>query len=65
MDLTHWMNVDDGGNGQLVLSCPEAGCGRRVLISRSNEITVLDTGDFFSRHIAATGPVVLDAEISA
>lgn len=65
MGLTHWMDMEEGTGGALVLSCPEVGCGRRVIISSTAEITVLDTGDFYSRHVAATGPLVVAADASA
>ncbi len=65
MNLTHWMEVDADSDGTLVLSCPEIGCGRRVIVSRTAEVTIIDTGDFYSRHIASVGPLVTSAETSS
>lgn len=64
LNLTHWMEVDKKADGAFVLSCPEIGCGRRVVISATAEITIVDTGDFYSRHVASVGPVVPSAGVS-
>lgn len=65
MDLTHWMDVEKLDGDALLLTCPEHGCGRRVIISDDAGVTIVDTGDFYSRHIASVGAVVMSAESSA
>ena len=57
MGFTHWMEVDDQTEDAVVLSCPEQGCGRRVVIGGDAGYQVIDKGDFYARHVGGVGPV--------
>jgi hypothetical protein len=41
--------------------CPEAGCGRRLVVNwRRPSLTVLDRGDFWARHVSASDGLRID-----
>lgn len=46
---------DDGS--ETLFSCPERGCGRRLVLKRSMELVVIDRGDFQARHVGANAAV--------
>ncbi len=60
MGFTHWMEVDDHGEGAIAFSCPEPNCGRRVVVGGADGFQVIATGDFYARHVGAVGPVSLE-----
>ncbi|HSF85331.1 MAG TPA: hypothetical protein VLG28_06690 [Acidimicrobiia bacterium] len=64
MGFTHWMEVDDQTDDAVVFSCPEPGCGRRVVVGGDSGLLVVDQGDFHARHVGAVGPIGLDASIA-
>jgi hypothetical protein len=49
--------VTEATNDQETLyGCPVDGCGRRLVINWVRpELTVLDKGDFWARHVGGTG----------
>ena len=48
---THHIVVESNTADGFLLVCPEASCGRRVVIHRKGGMTVLDRGDFFAHHV--------------
>jgi hypothetical protein len=54
MDSVHRMTVHADNGNEILLACPEAGCGRRVVLKRSGGMVVLDRGDFFAIHSGGT-----------
>lgn len=65
MGFTHWMEVDAETDDGVVLSCPEPGCGRRVVVGRDSGFQVIDQGDFYSRHVGSVGRIVADTDVVA
>jgi hypothetical protein len=63
MQLTHWMECERALGGAVVFTCPEEGCGRRVVASASEGFRVIDQGDFFAKHVGAAGRIVTSAEV--
>ena len=64
MSTRHRMVVEDDDGRDVVLACPEAGCGRRVVLRRSGGLAVIDRGDPTALHSGGTpglamGPVML------
>ena len=63
MDITHRLQVTSSPAG-LLFECAD-GCGRRLVVDGgSGEMTVIDRGDPFARHVGANGgaemgPVVI------
>jgi hypothetical protein len=57
--------ASSGANGEDVLfTCPEAGCGRRLIVKRHGGLIVLDQGDFFARHRGGTEGLEISAGIA-
>jgi hypothetical protein len=46
----HRMTIEADNGDELLLSCPEESCGRRLVLKRSGGMVVLDRGDFFATH---------------
>jgi hypothetical protein len=58
MDITHRLHVTSSPAG-LLFECAD-GCNRRLVVDgRSGEMTVIDRGDPFARHVGANGGVEL------
>lgn len=53
----HHMNVESSTGDEVLLGCPEEGCGRRVVVQRGGRIVVLARGDFFALHSGGSGNV--------
>lgn len=51
----HHMNLEAGNGDEVLLACPEPGCGRRVVLQRGGRIVVLARGDFFALHSGGRG----------
>ena len=64
MSFTHWMHADRTGAATVVFTCPEQGCGRRVIIDQIRGMEVVDRGDFFARHIGTIGPMDVSLELA-
>jgi hypothetical protein len=59
MDITHRLQVTSSPAG-LLFEC-EDGCGRRLVVDgRSGEMTVIDRGDPFARHVGGNGGVQME-----
>ena len=55
MDSMHQMAIETDDGDDVVFMCREDDCGRRVMLRRrSQELVILETGDFFARHSGAT-----------
>ena len=65
MEPVHTMTVQADNGDEILLSCPEAGCGRRLVLKRSGGMVVLDRGDFFATHSAGTGGLRLRSGIAS
>jgi hypothetical protein len=48
------MSVHADNGDEILLACPEDGCGRRLVVKRSGGMVVLDRGDFFAIHSGGT-----------
>ena len=46
--------------GGLLMEC-EDDCGRRLVVDRDGDLTVIDRGDVYALHRGSTGDVELDA----
>lgn len=64
MDAVHVLNVESDNGQEILFTCPEAECRRRLVLKRSGGMVVIDRGDFFARHVGSTGPVNLSAGLS-
>jgi len=62
MHPLHTMHSIAEDRGGVTFACPEAGCGRRLRISRTGDFTVLDKGDPDARHTGGTGSLVVDLQ---
>lgn len=54
MDRTHRMTLEADNGAEALFTCPEAGCGRRLVVQRRGGLVVLDQGDFFALHTGGT-----------
>ena len=54
MDPVHRMTIHADNGDEILLACPETGCGRRLVVKRSGGMVVLDRGDFFAIHSGGT-----------
>jgi hypothetical protein len=54
MNPQHRMILDSRSGEELLFVCPHEGCGRRLVLKRSGELVVLQTGDFFALHSGGT-----------
>lgn len=54
MQATHRLDITSDNGDEVVMLCPEESCRRRVMISRSGRFVVIDTGDFFARHVGGS-----------
>lgn len=54
MQRTHRFDIDSDNGNEVVMICPEESCRRRVVVSRSGGLTVIDRGDFFALHTGGT-----------
>jgi hypothetical protein len=54
VDPVHRMTVHADNGNEILLICPEAACGRRLVVKRSGGMVVLDRGDFFAIHSGGT-----------
>lgn len=50
----HTMTTEADNGDELLLACPVAACGRRVVLRRSGGFLVLDRGDFYATHSGGT-----------
>jgi hypothetical protein len=54
MNPQHRMTLEGDNGAELLFVCPHEGCGRRLVLKRSGELTILDRGDFFALHYGGT-----------
>lgn len=54
MNTRHRMVVDADNGDEVLFTCPEPDCGRRLIVKRSGGLVVLDRGDFFAMHDGGT-----------
>lgn len=54
MQTTHHFDIDSDNGEEVVMTCPEDGCRRRIVVKRSGGLVVLDQGDFFALHTGGT-----------
>lgn len=59
----HRMDIEGDDGQDVVLHCPEPGCGRRVVLRRSGGMLVLNRGDFFALHSAGTAGLRISAAV--
>lgn len=64
MGQHHELIVDADNGVEVSFICPEAECGRRVVVNRDRgDYTVVQTGDFYATHAGAVGPVSISVSI--
>jgi hypothetical protein len=63
MNPQHGMTLEVDNGAELLFACQHEGCGRRLVLRRSGELTILDQGDFFALHRGATPGLELSARI--
>lgn len=61
MDALHHMSVEADNGDEMLLVCPIAECGRRVVVQRAGGLVVLDQGDFFAQHAGGSLRLTLSA----
>ena len=61
MDRVHQMTLEVDNGAEVLFSCPESGCGRRLVVQRRGDLVVLDRGDFFALHTGGTAGLGLTA----
>lgn len=54
----HQLIVEARIRSEMLFVCPEPGCGRRLVVSRTG-LTVLDQGDFYALHSGSTGELAM------
>lgn len=63
MTAVHPMTIEADNGDEVLLVCPDASCGRQVVVKRSGGLTVLSRGDFYARHVGGTA--ALDMSLAA
>lgn len=51
----HRMTIEADNGAEVLLVCPEPGCGRRVVLKRAGGMVVVARGDFFAQHSGGRG----------
>jgi hypothetical protein len=59
----HRMTIESDDGIDVTFTCPEEGCGRRVVFRRSGGMVVLNRGDFFAMHSGGTEGLVVGADL--
>ena len=54
MERTHRMTLEADNGTEALFTCPEPGCGRRLVVKRPGGLVVIDQGDFFALHTGGT-----------
>jgi hypothetical protein len=57
MNPVHLLTIEADNGADVLFRCPVESCGRRLVVKRSGDLTVLDRGDFFAFHVGGTGGV--------
>jgi hypothetical protein len=57
------MILDSRSGDQMLFICPHEGCGRRLVLSASRGLVVLDQGDFFAMHSGGTEGLAISADV--
>jgi hypothetical protein len=60
----HVMDVVTPYPGEAVFTCTEESCGRQVVV-RPGSLVVLQRGEFYARHVGATGGVSLRGSLGS
>ena len=63
MNPVHEMIREAEQDDDIVLSCPEEDCGRRVVFRKPDELIVIDRGDFYAFHRYASDPMSMSTTI--
>jgi hypothetical protein len=63
MKPQHRMTLEGDNGAELLFVCRHEGCGRRLVLKRSGELTILDRGDFFALHYGGTSSLELSTGI--
>lgn len=50
----HHFDIDSDNGDEIVMVCPHDACRRRIVISRSGRLVVIDRGDFSALHTGGT-----------
>jgi hypothetical protein len=64
MDRLHRMELEEDDGEDVIFACVD-GCDRRVLVSRSGDLVVLNRGDFYARHRGSTGPAGMSVTVAS
>jgi len=64
MDAVHVLNVESDNGHEILFVCPETECQRRLVLKRSGGMVVIDRGDFYARHVGATGPLSMTSGVA-
>jgi len=51
----HTMTIEAENRDELLFTCDEESCGRRVVVKRAGGLVVIDKGDFFATHSGGRG----------
>ena len=65
MQNTHRFAIDSDNGEDIVMVCPDESCRRRIVISRSEGLVVIDQGDFFALHTGGTAGLRISASVGA
>jgi hypothetical protein len=60
----HHMTIEADNGDETLFVCPEASCGRRLVLKRSGGMVVLDRGDFFALHSGGTDGLGVGASVA-
>lgn len=64
MDTAHVMLNEANTVDEALYVCPVDGCGRRLVVNwRRPDLTVLDQGDFWARHVGMTEGFRIDVAV--
>jgi hypothetical protein len=59
MNPVHLLMIEADDGADVLFVCAVESCGRRLVVKRSGDLTVLDRGDFFALHAGGTAGVEL------
>ena|GEM_PF-1438038 len=59
MNPVHLLTIEADDGADVLFVCAVESCGRRLVVRRSGDLTVLDRGDFFALHVGGAAGVEL------
>lgn len=61
----HRLMIEAENGDEVLLACPESGCGRRIVVQRGGGIVVLAKGDFSALHSGGRGDLAISPPTAA